>query len=410
MGKRILLLTAVNLAILAVWGTSAALATEFEAGAYPASISGKNSLSHVFTPEGGVSASCKGASFSGELAAMAETVTVAPSYSECTAFGLAATVSVNGCAYVLHPGEESGKDEFKATMDISCPAGKTMTITAGTCEVQVATQKGLGTVTLADKIGEESTSVGMEAKLTEVHYVVTKDGFLCPLSGTGEKTKGSYSGDATLSGLQGATVVGFAAVQNKVTKLCKKNPKAVLECEAKQAYGPGTEIEATAEAPAQPEALLKIYTEKPPTLENIVRCPIAKITAATKEEEGQPLKIESFSLTFEECKSEKPTKCQSVYMENGPAPALLYASVADPHNGFTAGVTILRLKCAGEIECKYQLNSFATQFLGANVATLKTIPQFMKRQGIGGEMGCFDLLAVEATYAVAKPQPVWVTR
>jgi hypothetical protein len=35
--------------------------------------------------------------------------------------------------------------------------------------------------------------------MTSIKYIVTKDGFLCSFSGTGEKTGGTYSGEVDIS-------------------------------------------------------------------------------------------------------------------------------------------------------------------------------------------------------------------
>ncbi|HEX5712251.1 MAG TPA: hypothetical protein VFX85_02935, partial [Solirubrobacterales bacterium] len=75
-------------------------------------------------------------------AATYTTFTASPTYEGCTLAGTAATVDVNGCKYLLHlSGASSGP------LDVTCEAGKEITITAGTrCTVHIPPQTGLGSV------------------------------------------------------------------------------------------------------------------------------------------------------------------------------------------------------------------------------------------------------------------------
>jgi len=123
------------------------------------------------------------------------------------AFGIASTVRFNGCDYLFHAGEEVAADVHAGTVDIVCPSGKSIEIAAGTCEVSVPPQIGLGT----NKVENNTNPMDAVAtgSLTGVSYTKTKDGFLCPLDSTGTKTDGGYSGAATAIGTSGGVQVGI---------------------------------------------------------------------------------------------------------------------------------------------------------------------------------------------------------
>ena len=79
-------------------------------------------------------------------------------------------------------------------------------ITAGNCEVDVGTQTGLGSVALTNN----GNHIDAQADVTGITGNVTKDGFLCPLSGTGHKTGGTYVQDdpVTIAPTSGGTDEG----------------------------------------------------------------------------------------------------------------------------------------------------------------------------------------------------------
>jgi hypothetical protein len=162
---------------------SAASATNFTASKYPTTFTATSEKGNdVFTIEG-QSVECK-SHFSGEATAASETMTVTASYTECRAFGfLSASVNMNGCDYVFHTNGE---------VDIAgCNGGK-IAIVASTCEAQVGEQSGLKSVTLANGVGD----ITAQANVSGISASVTKDGFGCPFSGTGNKTATYKQGSA----------------------------------------------------------------------------------------------------------------------------------------------------------------------------------------------------------------------
>jgi hypothetical protein len=165
----------------------------FDASAYPAEFktpaAAKN---HVLTIENGLTVKCESATFAGSetYSELQREIKLLPTYSSCTAFGLAATVNMEGCGFKVNA--DTG------ALSIECPTGKVVKITAGTCEVQIGSQENLKTISYANSESSPAT-VSVEVHLTSVKYNKTKDGFLCPLAGTGELANGAYDGAFSLA-------------------------------------------------------------------------------------------------------------------------------------------------------------------------------------------------------------------
>jgi hypothetical protein len=135
---------------------------------------------------------------------------VSSTYTKCKSFGFAeATVSSNGCKYIFRPTEKVSSDNFKAHMDISCPAGKAIEIVAATCAATIGAQSGLTSVDLVNNTGASPKDISITLTVTKFAYTVTKDGFGCPFSGTGSKTDGELSGGGTLTASSGGSAVGI---------------------------------------------------------------------------------------------------------------------------------------------------------------------------------------------------------
>ena len=200
---------ALGLALVAVFAmsavvASAASASEFTSAKYPVTISGSQSTTHKFTA-GSTSVTCETATFAGEASAASSTVTIHPTYSGCTAFGfVGATVTTTGCDYLFHSGAEVSSEKFDGTVDVVCGEGKSITIVASTCALEIKGQTGLSTVSFQNA-AEGKVTVG--ANVSSIAYTTTKDGFLCPLAGTGNFTNGGYTGDTSVSGNNGAVSV-----------------------------------------------------------------------------------------------------------------------------------------------------------------------------------------------------------
>jgi hypothetical protein len=209
---------ALGLALVAVFAMSAVIASAASASAgtlttFPAGktvvATGEQIGEHVFTltdhPVGAAfnNVKCKKAIFDGvgTVATGATSVTVTPTYSECTAFGQPATITHNGCNYVLSTGTPTAGG-WHVNTALSCPAGKFIEVHTGTCAVTIAAQGPL-TTSAATNSGVANPETGMDlllhTNITGITYTVTKDNIGCPLTGPAGKLwhKGDYEGTTT---------------------------------------------------------------------------------------------------------------------------------------------------------------------------------------------------------------------
>jgi hypothetical protein len=178
-------------------------APSFKAGLYPATIHGSSAKgTEAITTEGG-KVECA-VSYHAELKEASTTLTLGPTYSGCEAFGfIGIPVSAEGCAYLLHVSGQSAEDKYKATFDVSCPAGKSIKIEAGSCKVEIKAQSGLASVAITDDTeATPKRDITFDPEVANLAYTVTQDGFLCPFNGTGSKTGGTFtaSSPTTLTG------------------------------------------------------------------------------------------------------------------------------------------------------------------------------------------------------------------
>jgi hypothetical protein len=206
--KLALALTLASLLCLIV-SASAFATPEMTVSSYPATITGSNTKgSEVITTEGG-KVECN-SHFVGSVSASTSTTILDPTYTNCQAFGfLEATVTTNHCHEYFHHTQKLSSGVYKSHIDIVCtptpppvppPSYK---IAAATCEIEIKGQTGLGNVKTTNLAGGTIT---MQHEVEKIAYTVTKDGFLCPFGGTGNKTDGKYTGDIVLSRAGGGTI------------------------------------------------------------------------------------------------------------------------------------------------------------------------------------------------------------
>jgi hypothetical protein len=190
------------LAMSAVVASAASAAIEYTSSPSPQPATGSNaSGKETFTTPGGT-VQCN-SHFAASVTTGSKSLTVTPSYETCVAFGfLNANVVENNCDYVFKPATKLATDHYSHGVDVSCPAGSAIVITAGTCEVQVPAQTGLSSVTTQNVAGGAVTVVPNVGSIT---MNVTKDGFGCPFTGTGHTT-GTYHGHVTLSPTAGGSI------------------------------------------------------------------------------------------------------------------------------------------------------------------------------------------------------------
>jgi hypothetical protein len=178
-------------------GAASAQAANFTAASYPAFVSGEPSVAGVptFTFESGKTAQCETTGFAGEITAATANLKQELGVFGCTNFGAEGVIETNGCTFIFHPGTGSA-DKFNGTFDISCPAGKSISVTGNTCTVTIPAQTGKGPIAY-----ERVTTAPNEVLATfqmksaaGFSYTKAVDGASCPLSGTGAKTDGVISG------------------------------------------------------------------------------------------------------------------------------------------------------------------------------------------------------------------------
>jgi hypothetical protein len=148
----------------------------------------------------------------------ATTVTVTPTYSNCLGViggtSTPATVTFNGCDYVLHIGNTvAGVEKYGGTTDIVCPEGQQIEIHVYTnsshattiCTIKVPGQTGLAGVTVQNSGG----NLVLGGPITGIR--ASKTGILC--GGTAETTTGEEDISITVSGKNeagGATSVSIS--------------------------------------------------------------------------------------------------------------------------------------------------------------------------------------------------------
>jgi hypothetical protein len=172
---------------------SAASAAEFHSSTTNTKITGAQTTTHQFVTDPGT-VTCKKATFSGEQAAKtAASITITPSYTECTLatiFGnIAVTVNFNGCDYT-----------FDATglVHIECPAGKNVVVSGPGCTVTVPAQT-VNKVSYSNTGVAGARDIDVNAEASKIKYSYT--GFTCG-SGSGTEN-GTYTGLTTVQGSSG---------------------------------------------------------------------------------------------------------------------------------------------------------------------------------------------------------------
>jgi hypothetical protein len=200
-------LKVLGLALVAVFAMSAVASASAGAATFHSEIAspaktffnGEQVTENVFTVNGRT-VKCTKAVFSGEEVAPSETLSVTPEYSGCTAFGLASTVAMNGCKYKFH--NVTGTGPFTSPVDIVCPEGAHITITAAsTCTVTVAGQTGLSSVSYTNKGTGTGRDVEVGANISGIASNVSGSVLVC---GTNGPESATYTGTVLEKGYTSA--------------------------------------------------------------------------------------------------------------------------------------------------------------------------------------------------------------
>jgi opacity protein-like surface antigen len=181
---------------------SASAVERFHSEGGPTTLTGSQVGTDVFTTDGGT-VECEEAKYTGTQAnATATTITVAPTYSNCSALSgfASATIDMNGCEFKFN--EPSAK--LEGTTDIVCPAGKEITVTASSfgtskCIIHIPPQTGLGTIEYTNEGTGPTREVIIFGFLIGIDYTETAGtGFGACSANTG--TNGTYECVITVTG------------------------------------------------------------------------------------------------------------------------------------------------------------------------------------------------------------------
>jgi hypothetical protein len=181
---------------------SAAHAAEFTAEKYPAVITGHvekivlEAGGGILESTTGTTVRCAEETEEGTLAMKSRFLLSTIHKGQCTSsLGFTASYALNGCDFTFEAGEATSEEEAHGTMGIVCPAGKSITVTAGTCVIHIPAQVGLTGIKFTNKPGDAKTpkpwtTVDVDVN-DQIRYVET-DGFLCPFSSSGEGSNGDF--------------------------------------------------------------------------------------------------------------------------------------------------------------------------------------------------------------------------
>jgi hypothetical protein len=198
----------VAIAAMSMVAVSGAQASELHAttSATTASIFGnQGEQQHVFITKAG-SVKCKEATFEatatdqGADATQLTTteLTATATYANCTAFGQAATIDMNGCKFTITNKSGAGVTTARtAYVDVTgCTTGKIIEITPQlNCVLTVPEQHNLGTLTFANEGTAPNEDVKATVAVTGIKYQSDKE---CPSMTNGQTlTDGQYTGGAT---------------------------------------------------------------------------------------------------------------------------------------------------------------------------------------------------------------------
>jgi len=175
---------------MAAFASGATATPVFEAGKYSAKVSGSSTL--VIGTEGST-VTCP-VRFEGTLSSASSTLDLGTffEYWACNAWGFSNMTITNSCLQRFEATEKQSADQYKADYGLYCPSSEGLILSAGTCAIQITPQEGRKTVDIDDDTGSPNR-VTLDYEVSGLSYTVTKDGFFCPLNGTGPKTEGTIT-------------------------------------------------------------------------------------------------------------------------------------------------------------------------------------------------------------------------
>lgn len=382
----------------------------FEAEHYVAAISGESTGIQTFALPGEGEVKCNHASYSGTMTEPVEALKVAPTYSECSAFGFPATVTSGGCELTYRPTEESGENALKGKADIACSKEGHVTIVAalGLCEIRIGGQSELTSATYTDSVMSEPATVSAELKLTGIHATVTKDTSACPLAGTGERTSGTITGNSQLKGSLEGQDVDIAVAPAVNTRLCEEAPEAKTNaCPPGKTYPAKTAISGVITPATKPARIDMFLT--PNNVAEIITCKSSTIFMRSMEKEARPLPFESVAVTFAECKTKAFAACQVEEIAGPTTGKMWVMRKLSPGLGQMLVPFTIQIECGTEYKCRYGSEKKEIWLVGGKAPELYAPSPQMPKIKIAGETGCTEKAQWAGDYPVSEPVPVWAS-
>jgi hypothetical protein len=279
---------------LGISASQAIAAVEFRANLYPAKVTATQKGNMKFKA-GGATVECKKGTYTSAepelITGPSTTLLFTATFGECTSMGVAAEVSINGCLYLLMTNTAT-----EGTLDIkghgatkSC-AEKPITIKVPLvgCEVTVGEQAGLKTSTYAN-----SGALGVAAafKIKTLAYHSNEKGLGCPKNGE----EGAYEGELEAKGSNAKGEVVGISVGEGAPKWSASELEVWLIN--------GNELKA-GEKVATKATDFKFFIE----VENTTLVILCEAAASVELIGGKPGR-DSSTMTYTNCKVEKPTGC-----------------------------------------------------------------------------------------------------
>ena len=197
-------LAVVAIAAMSVFAMPAAQAAKLDIGATPASIFAHSEVNQVhqatLTSTSGTKfiTTCPTASFEGTTQGQSiEEATVTATYSgntqtpNCTAFGVASQILMNGCKYTF---TGSGQPSGTLLMDIvGCTSGKSIEKKTAICTIDIPEQNGLSHI-----VGTKLSAQEVTLSMTISNMTMRQTGAACPDGNNHLGFGGSLSGNTIL--------------------------------------------------------------------------------------------------------------------------------------------------------------------------------------------------------------------
>ncbi len=147
----------------------------------------------------GITFTCKVTHYTGTAVNGSSTLRVTPTWTECRlGEAIPLTITTHECHYLYHLTQKDlAPAVYTAHMDIECTNGKpiTMVSTNPKCKLEINSQTNLTTVEFTN----DATDLTFKPNLTGTTATVTEDGFLCPFTGVGVKTGGTYKSTSPIT-------------------------------------------------------------------------------------------------------------------------------------------------------------------------------------------------------------------